>query len=163
MYLRVPEFTEWSRLNDASVRCKPCGKSHSQLQRLFAKDPALREESKDKFQNGDGSRSAFMIRARGLMGDEMKGMVKTVLTESTTQTNSMKRKQHVEYLDEADLKKRLVDKPEQVQRILEKGHLFEHPETGAQMYTFRTFTQASNPLLLCYVIDDSVALLSIEV
>ena len=163
MYLRVPEFTEWSRLNDASVRCKPCGKSHSALQRLFAKDPALREEFKDKFQNGDGSRSAFMIRARGLMGDEMKGMVKTVLTESTTQTNSMKRKQHVEYLDEADLKKRLVDKPEQVQRILEKGHLFEHPETGAQMYTFRTFTQASNPLLLCYVLDDSVALLSIEV
>ena len=70
-----------------------------------------------------------MIRARGLMGDEMKAMVKTVLTESTTQTNTLKRKQHVEYLDEADLKKRLVHKPDQVQRILEKGPLFEHPET----------------------------------
>ena len=75
------------------------------------------------------------------MGDEMKSMVKTVLTESTTQTNSMKRKQHVEYLDEADLKKRLVDKPHQLQRILDKGSIFEHPETGASMYTFRTFTQ----------------------
>ena len=148
MYLRVPEFTEWSRLNDASVRCKPCGKSHSALQRLFAKDPALREEFKDKFQNVDGSRTAFMIRARGLMGDEMKALVKTVLTETTTQTNSLKRKQHVEYLDEADLKKRPADKPEQVQRILDKGPLFEHPETGAQMYTFRTFTQAQTH---CYV------------
>ena len=62
-----------------------------------------------------------MIRARGLMGDEMKAMVKTVLTESTTQTNTLKRKQHVEYLDEADLKKRLVDKPDQVQRIIDSG------------------------------------------
>ena len=97
------------------------------------------------------------------MGCELKSLVQTVLTEKTTESNTLKRKQHVEYLDEADLKKRLVDKPEQVQRILDKGPLFEHPETGAQMYTFRTFTQASNPLLLCYVLDDSVALLSIEV
>ena len=156
-------WTEWTRLNDVCVRCKPCNKSHSALQRLFAKEPSLREEFKEKFQAADGSRTAFMLRARGLPGDEVKALVRTVLTETTTQTNSLKRKQHVEYLDEADLKKRLVHKPDQVQRILEKGPLFEHPETGAQMYTFRTFTQASNPLLLCYVLDDSVALLSIEV
>ena len=86
-----------------------------------------------------------MIRARGLMGDEMKAMVKTVLTETTTQTNSLKRKQHVEYLDEADLKKRLVDKPDQVQRIIDNGPSFEHPETKAQMYTLRTFTQEHTP------------------
>ena len=97
------------------------------------------------------------------MGYDLKALVQTMIKEKTSQSTTFKRKQHVEYLDEADLKKRLVDKPEQVQRILEKGHLFEHPETGAQMYTFRTFTQASNPLLLCYVLDHSVALLSIEV
>ena len=129
--------------------CKPCNKSHSAIQRLFAKDPALREEFKDKFQNGDGSRTAFMIRARGLMGDEMKAMVKTVLTESTTQTNTLKRKQHVEYLDEADLKKRLVDKPDQVQRIMDNGGIFEHPETGATMYSLRTFTQEHTTTLPC--------------
>ena len=129
---------------------------------MFGKEPSLRQEFKDKLQAADGSRTAFMLRARGLLGDEVKALVRTVLTERTTQT-TLKRKQHVEYLDEADLKKRLADKPEQVQRIIDKGPLFEHPETGAQMYTFRTFTQASNPLLLCYVIDDSVALLSIEV
>ena len=119
------------------------------LQRLFAKDPALREEFKDKFQNVDGSRTAFMIRARGLMGDEMKALVKTVLTETTTQTNSLKRKQHVEYLDEADLKKRLVDKPDQVQRIMDNGGIFEHPETGATLYSLRTFTQEHTATLLC--------------
>ena len=108
---------------------------------MFGKDPSLRQELKDKFQANDGSRSAFMLRARGICGDEFKALVRTVLTETTTQTSTLKRKQHVEYLDEADLKKRLVDKPEQVQRILEKGHLFEHPETGAKMYSFRTFTQ----------------------
>ena len=83
------------------------------------------------------------------MGDEMKSMVKTVLTESTTQTNSMKRKQHVEYLDEADLKKRLVDKPDQVQRIMDNGGIFEHPETGAMLYSLGTFTQEHTATLLC--------------
>ena len=52
-----------------------------------------------------------MLGARGLLGDEVKALVRTVLTERTTKTNTLKRKQHVEYLDEADLKKRLVDKP----------------------------------------------------
>ena len=108
---------------------------------MFAKEPTLRDEFKEKFQNADGSRTAFMIRARGLAGDEFKALVRTVLTETTTQTSTLKRKQHVEYLDEADLKKRLVDKPDQVQRIIDNGPLFEHPETGAQMYTVRTFTQ----------------------
>ena len=133
------------------------------MQRVFAKGPNLRLELKEKFKQDDASRAAFILRSRGLVGEELKSLVKTVLTERTTETNTLKRKEHVEYLDEVDLKKRLVDKPDQVQRIIDNGPLFEHPETGAQMYTFRTFTQASNPLLLCYVLDDSVALLSIEV
>ena len=145
------------------MRCKPCNKSHSALQRLYAKEPNLRLELKEKFKHGAASRTALMLRSRGLRGSELKNLVQTALMEKTTQTNNMKRKQHVEYLDEADLKKRLADKPEQVQRIIDKGPLFEHPETGAQMYTFRTFTQASSSLLRCYVLDDSVALLSIEV
>ena len=108
---------------------------------MFAKEPALREEFKEKFQTADGGRTAFMLRARGLIGDDIKALVRTMLTEKTTQTNILKRKQHVEYLDEADLKKRLVDKPDQVQRIVDNGHLLEHPETGAKLYSFRTFTQ----------------------
>ena len=76
-----------------------------------------------------------MLGARGLLGDEVKALVRTVLTERTTKTNTLKRKQHVEYLDEADLKKRLVDKPDQVQRIMDNGGIFEHPETGAMLYS----------------------------
>ena len=75
------------------------------------------------------------------MGHDLKALVQTMIKETTSQSTTFKRKQHVEYLDEADLKKRLVDKPDQVQRIIDKGPLFEHPETGAYMYTFRTFTQ----------------------
>ena len=75
------------------------------------------------------------------MGCELKSLIQTVLTEKTTERNTLKRKEHVEYLDEVDLKKRLVDKPDQVQRIIDNGPFFEHPETGAHMYTFRTFTQ----------------------
>ena len=115
---------------------------------MFGKDPSLRQELKEKFNAGDGSRSAFMLRARGVVGDEFKALVRTVLTETTTQTNTLKRKEHTEYLDEVDLKKRLVDKPDQAQRIIDKGPEFEHPETGALMYTFRTFTQEHTH---CYV------------
>jgi hypothetical protein len=111
------------------------------MQRVFAKDPNLRLELKEKFKQDDASRAAFILRSRGLVGEELKSLVKTVLTESTTETNTLKRKEHVEYLDEVDLKKRLVDKPDQVQRIIDNGPSFEHPETKAQMYTLRTFTQ----------------------
>ena len=89
-----------------------------------------------------------MQRSRGLIGEELKSLVQTVLTERTTETNTLKRREHFEYLDEVDLKKRLVDKPDQVQRIIDKGPEFEHPETGALMYTFRTFTQEHTH---CYV------------
>ena len=75
------------------------------------------------------------------MGHDLKALVQTMIKETTSQSTTFKRKQHVEYLDEADLKKRLVDKPDQLQRIIDNGALFEHPETGAQMYTLRTFTQ----------------------
>ena len=95
------------------------------------------------------------------MGCELKSLIQTVLTEKTTECNTLKRKEHVEYLDEADLKKRLVDKPDQVQRIVDNGDIFEHPETGAKMYSFRTSTQ-EHPLPPCHVLDDSVAFLSRE-
>ena len=118
------------------------------MQRVFAKDPNLRLELKEKFKQDDASRAAFILRSRGLMGSELKSLVQTVLTERTTETNTWKRKEHVEYLDEVDLKKRLVDKPDQVQRIIDNGPSFEHPETKAQMYTLRTFTQEHTH---CYV------------
>ena len=75
------------------------------------------------------------------MGYDLKALVQTMIKEKTSQSTTLKRKEHVEYLDEADLKKRLVDKPDQVQRIVDNGPLFEHPETGAKLYSFRTFTQ----------------------
>ena len=36
---------------------------------------------------------------------------------------------------------RLVDKPDQLKRMLDNGHEFEHPDTGARMYYLITFTQ----------------------
>ena len=115
---------------------------------MFSKNPNLRLELKEKFQHCEASRAAFMQRSRGLIGEELKSLVQTVLTERTTETNTLKRKEHFEYLDEVDLKKRLVDKPDQLQRIIENGPSFQHPETKAQMYTFRTFTHEHTH---CYV------------
>ena len=83
------------------------------------------------------------------MGYDLKALVQTMIKEKTSQSTTLKRKQHVEYLDEADLKKRLVDKPDQVQRIMDNGGIFEHPETGATLYTLRTFTQEYTATLPC--------------
>ena len=82
------------------------------------------------------------------MGHDLKALVQTMIKETTSQSTTFKRKQHVEYLDEADLKKRLVDKPDQVQRIMDNGGIFEHPETGAMLYSLRTFTQEHTATLL---------------
>ena len=83
------------------------------------------------------------------MGHDLKALVQTMIKETTSQSTTFKRKQHVEYLDEADLKKRLVDKPDQVQRIMDNGGIFEHPETGATLYSLRTFTQEHTATLPC--------------
>ena len=55
---------------------------------MFGKEPSLRQEFKDKLQAADGSRTAFMLRARGIIGDDFKALVRTTLTERTTQTNT---------------------------------------------------------------------------
>ena len=85
------------------------------------------------------------------MGCDLKALVQTMIKEKTSQSTTLKRKQHVEYLDEADLKKRLVDKPDQVQRMMDNGGIFEHPETGATLYSLRTFTQEHTATLPCSI------------
>ena len=68
------------RLNARSVRCKPCNKAHSALQRMFAKDPKLGMELKENFKNNSTHRTIFMKNARGLMGDELHSLLRTELT-----------------------------------------------------------------------------------
>ena len=70
------------RLNTRSVRCKPCNKAHSALQRIFAKDPNLRIELEENFKNNSTCRSVFMKKARGLMGDELHSLLRTELTKN---------------------------------------------------------------------------------
>ena len=64
-----------------SVRCKPCNKAHSALQRIFSKEPTLRLELKENFKNNEKGRSVFMKRARGLMGDDLHSLVRSHLTK----------------------------------------------------------------------------------
>ena len=70
------------RLNARSVRCKPCNKAHSALQRMFAKDPKLGMELKENFKNNSTHRTIFMKNARGLMGDELHSLLRTELTKN---------------------------------------------------------------------------------
>ena len=126
------------------MRCKDCNRSHSALQRLYTKEPATRAKLYEKFSKDSESRKAFICRSRGLVGEDLKCLVDTIITEKTTRRNGSTRIKHTDILDSPELKKRLVDKPDQLKRILDSGHEFEHPDTGARMYYLTTFTQDNN-------------------
>ena len=127
-------------MSNYSVKCKMCNKDHSALQRLFSKDPGLRVSLNDKFNKDEESRANFISRSRGLLGNDLKALVQTMVSERTSEQTSTKRQRHVEYLDEQDLKKRFVDRPEQLEKLMSKGPSFEHPETGATLYQFTSFS-----------------------
>ena len=131
------------RINNvgSSVRCKVCNRTHTAMERLFRKEPALRAQFTATCKSNAESRKEFIISSRGLVGDDLKMLMQTIVTETRTQHTSSKRKQQTDYLDESDLKKCMVGKPEQLQRIMDRGPEFEHPDTGAKMYALTTFTE----------------------
>ena len=117
-----------------------CNKDHSALQRLFTSDPGLRVSLNDKFNKDEESRANFISRSRGPLGNDLEALVQTMVSERTSEQTSTKRQRHVEYLDEQDLKKRFVDRPEQLEKLMSKGPSFEHPETGATLYQLTSFS-----------------------
>ena len=117
-----------------------CNNSHSTLQRLLKNDPELRQSFKDKFAQDEESRANFIKRSRGLMGSDLKALLQTMVRETTAEIKIVKRSRHVDFLDEQDLKKRFVDRPEALANVMASGNSFIHPETGATMYQLTSFT-----------------------
>ena len=62
-----------------------------------------------------------------------------MLCEKTAEIKSSTRKRHTEYLDEVDLKRRFVDKPDECAKLITAGYAFLHPDTGAELYALSTF------------------------
>ena len=102
------------------------------MERLFRKEPALRAQFNETYKNNAESRKEFITSSRGLVGNDLKMLV---------QHTSSKRKHLTDYFDESDLKKSMVGKPEQLQRIMDSGPSFEHPDTGAKMYALTRFPE----------------------
>ena len=125
----------------SSVRCKECNRTHAAMERLFLKEPALRAQFNETYKNNVESRTEFITSSRGLVGNDLKMLVQTVVTEKRTQHTSSKRKHLTDYLDASDLKTCMVGKPDQLQRIRDSGPSFEHPDTGAKMYALTKFTE----------------------
>ena len=117
-----------------------CNKDHSALMRLFSKDPSLRVSLNEKFNKDEESRANFISRSRGLLGNDLKALIETMVKETTSECKTTKRQRKVEYLVEPDLKRRFEDRPEQLEKLLSKGPVFEHPETGANMYQLTSFS-----------------------
>ena len=121
------------------------------MQRLFTKEPSLRQSLQEKFSSEQQSRSEFIRRSRGLIGKELKALVETMLCEKTAEIKSSTRKRHTEYLDEVDLKRRFVDKPDECAKLMAAGYTFLHPDTGAELYALTTFALEHPPSSFCYV------------
>ena len=111
------------------------------MQRLASKHPEIRRELQEKFSKYEESRAEIIRRSRGLMGNDLKALIETMAKETTSETKATKRSRHTEYLDSPVLKKRFVDKPDQLENVKKRGAAFEHPDTGANMYQLTTFTQ----------------------
>ena len=111
------------------------------MQRLAAKHPELRKDLQEKFSKDGESRAEFIRRSRGLMGNDLKALIETMVKETTSKSKATKRSRHTEYLDSPDLKKRFVDKPDQLENVKKRGAAFQHPDTGCNMYQLTTFTQ----------------------
>ena len=111
------------------------------MQRLAAKHPDLRKDLQEKFNKDEESRAEFIRRSRGLMGNELKALIETMVKETTSECTTTNRKKHTEFLDSPDLRKRFVDKPDQLENVKKRGAAFQHPDTGGNMYQLSTFTQ----------------------
>ena len=127
-------------MSNYSVKCKSCNKDHSALMRLFAKEPTLRQSLNEKFSKDAESRAEFQSRSRGMLGNDLKALIETIVKETTSECHTTNRKRKTEFLDEQDLKRRFEDRPEQLETLLSKGSSFNHPETGAPLYQFTSFT-----------------------
>ena len=71
----------WTRLNAWSVRCKPCDETTLAPLQLFNEDPALRIPYDLKVRVDHDIQSGFVIRARGVRGDELPCQVQRSITE----------------------------------------------------------------------------------
>ena len=111
------------------------------MQRLAAKHPDLRKDLQEKFNKDEESRAEFIRRSRGLMGNDLKALIETMVKETTSECTTTNRKRHTEFLDSPDLRKRFVDKPDQLENVKKRDAAFQHPDTGGNMYQLTTFTQ----------------------
>ena len=89
--------TAWTRHTKYSVRCKQCNKDNSALQRLFTKEPSLRQSLQEKFSSEQQSRSEFIRRSRGLIGKELMALVETMVCEKTSEVKLATRERTTEY------------------------------------------------------------------
>ena len=86
-----------------------------------------------------------------------------MLCEKTAEIKSSTRKRHTEYLDEVDLKRRFVDKPDECAKLMAAGYTFLHPDTGAELYALTTFALEHPPSSFCYVRSVTAVLPSSDV
>ena len=111
------------------------------MQRLASKHPEIRRELQEKCSKDEESRAEFIRRSRGLMGNDLKALIETMVKETTSECTTTNRKRHTDFLDSPDLRNRFVNKPDQLENVKKRGAAFQHPDTGANMYQLTTFTQ----------------------
>jgi len=152
----------WTRLNAWSVRCKACNETTLALLQFFNEEHALRIPYDLKVRVDHDIQSGFVIRARGVRGDELKCQVQrsitekppTWFTEKRTEHRSLKRSKPSVFLDSPDLKKHMRSKHGELQAIISAGSSYilytraPGDITGTNKYAVDTCTQEHRHCLL---------------
>ena len=108
-------------------RCKKCNALRSRIHRL--------NTSVDGFQDlTPEERAQFMLDNQSTFSQDLLKNMHEVSLQARMRKSSSLFKKHGEYFDETDLRDKLKNKPDQLQRILTSGHTLQCHDRGCTMY-----------------------------
>ena len=112
--------------------------------RLLTKEQDLGTAFRKHINADAATRAEFIRRSRGMLGVNMKALVKTMVAEKVSCRRVRKRSKSIRYVDIHDLRKHFKGKREQYIHVCNKGPEFTCTHTGTAMYAIHTFQQ-DNP------------------
>ena len=114
-------------------RCRGCNALESRIQRLKKTcDFPMNWSSKE-------ARAAFFAKHRETFGDDLKTALQLETSETATETARQKLSEEGDWLDEADLRERYANKPDQVTNVLAYARTMLHPVRRVTLYLDTNF------------------------
>ena len=107
--------------------CKKCNALRSRIHRLHTSVDGFRDLSPDE-------RAQFMLDNQTTFSQDLLKNMHEVAIQSRIRKSSSLFKKHGDYFDETDLRDKLRNKPDQLERILTSGQTLQCTDRGCTMY-----------------------------